>query len=78
MDGLLRVEAEATLKGITRHLVKIQKEAYACTCRYVKSRLGVTIVNANHHCIWEARVLSSRISVNHPQWEDGMDLHHFQ
>ena len=44
VDGLLRVEAEATLKLITSRLVTKWKETYSRTCRYVKSRVEINLV----------------------------------
>ena len=37
VDGLLRVEAEGTLKRISIRLSQKWKEPYSCTCGYVES-----------------------------------------
>ena len=51
VDGLLRVEAEATIKSLASRLRTKWKDPYSHTCRYVKSRLAITLVSSNHHCI---------------------------
>ena len=50
--GLLYVDAGATLKRITIYLPKKWQEPYARTCRYVKSSIYITLVQATHRCIW--------------------------
>ena len=51
VDGLIRVEAEATLKRISIRLAQKWKEIYSCTCGYVKIRVAITLVRATHNCI---------------------------
>ena len=75
VDGLLWVEAESTLKRITSFLRIKWQETYPRTCRYMKSRVTITLVRATHCCILGDRVTSSKISVKQPQWEDGAGLH---
>ena len=54
MDGLLGVEAEATLKRIASRLVQKWTDPYSRTCRYMKSRVAITLVPVTHRCIWGA------------------------
>ena len=51
VDGLLGVKAEATLKRISSRLAPKCKEPYSRTCRYVKSRIAITLVREAHRCI---------------------------
>ena len=46
VDGLLRVEAKATLKRIASRLAIKWKQSYSKTCGYVKSRVATTLVRA--------------------------------
>ena len=78
MDSLPGVEAEATLKRIASGLATKWKEPYRRTCRYVKSRIAITLVWAAHPCIWGGRIPASQIRVQHPQWVDGAGLHLFR
>ena len=66
MDGMLRVEATATLKRIASRLATKWKQPYSMTCGYVKSRVAITLVRANHRCIRGSRVPAHRISVQRP------------
>ena len=67
VDGLLGVEADATLKRIAVRLAQKCQEVYSRNLRYVKSRLNITLVRGTQKCIWEARVPVSHISVTQPQ-----------
>ena len=78
MEGLIEVEAEATLKRIASRLATKRKEPYLRISRYVKSRVAITLVRATHRFIQGSRVTSSQISVTRTQWEDGVGLHIFQ
>ena len=71
VDGLLGVEATATLKRIAIRLATKRKKSYSKTCGYVKSRIEITLVRANHRCIQGSQVPAHRISVQRIQWEDG-------
>ena len=51
VDGLLGVEATATLKRIASRLATKWKQPYSKTCGYIKSRVAITLVRATHHCI---------------------------
>ena len=51
VDGLLGVEATATLKRIASRLATKWKQPYSKTCGYVNSRVTNTLVRANHCCI---------------------------
>ena len=73
VDGLLRVEATATLKRIASRLATKWKQSYSETCGYVKSRVAITLVRTTHRCIRGSRVPAHRISMQRPQWEDGAD-----
>ena len=48
VDGLLGVEATATLKRIASRLATKWKQPYSKTCGYVKSRVAITLVRATH------------------------------
>ena len=71
VDGLLWVEATATLKRIASRLASKWKQPYSKRCGYVKSRIAITLVRATHRCIRGLRVPAHKISVQRPQWEDG-------
>ena len=51
VDGLLRVEATATMKRIASRLASKWKQPYLQTCGYVTSRVAITMVRATHRCI---------------------------
>ena len=68
VDGLLGVEATATLKKIASRLTSKWKQPYSKTCGYVTSRIAITLVRATHRCIRGSRVPTHRISVQRPQW----------
>ena len=72
--GLMDVEAEAILKGISSRLATKWHQPYLRTCRYVKSRISVTLVRSTHQCIRGSRFPAHQINVRHPQWEDGENL----
>ena len=78
MDGLLRVEATATLKRLAIRLYTKYKLPYSKTCGYVKNRIVITLVRATHCCIQGSRVPAHRISVQRPQWEDGSGVNLFR
>ena len=78
VDGLLGVEATATLKRIACRLATKWKQYYSETCGYVKSRIAITLVRATHHCIRGYRVPAHRINLQQPQWEDGAGLNLFR
>ena len=77
VDGLLGVEATATLKRITSRLATKWKQPYSKTCGYVKSRVAITLVRTTHRCIRGSRVHAHWISVQRPQWEDGAGINLF-
>ena len=68
VDGLLGVEATATLKRIASRLATKWRQPYSKTCGYVKSRIFITLVCAIHRCLRGSRVPVHRISVQRPQW----------
>ena len=74
VDGLLGVEAMATLKRIASCLASKWKQPYSKTCGYVKSRIAITSVRSTHRCIRGSQVPSHKISVQRPHWEDGARL----
>ena len=51
VNGLLGVEATATLKRLASRLATKRKQSYSKTCGYVKSRIAITLVRATHCCI---------------------------
>ena len=67
VDGLLEVEALATLKSLASRLATKWKQSYSKTYGYVKSMIAITLVRATHHCIRGSRVPAHRISVQRPQ-----------
>ena len=76
VDGLLGVEATATLKRLASRLATTWWQPYSKTYGYVKSRFAITLVRATHHCLRVSRVPAHRISVHRIEWEDraGMNL----
>ena len=78
VDGLLGVEATATLKRIASRLASKWKQTYSKTCGYVKSRIAITLVRATHRCIRGSRVPEHKISVQISQWEDRAGLELFR
>ena len=74
VDGLLGVEATATLKRIASRLATKWKQSYSKMCGYVKIKIVITLVRATHCCMRGSRVPSHRISVQRSQWEDGEGL----
>ena len=70
VDGLLGVEATATLKRIASRLASKWKQPYSNTCGYVTSRIAITLVRATHWCIIGSWVPAHKTSVQRPQWEE--------
>ena len=67
MNGLLGVEATATLKRIAIRLATKWRQPYSKTCGYVKSRVAITLVRATHRCLRRSQVPAHRISVQQTQ-----------
>ena len=67
VDGLLGVEATATLKRIASRLAAKWRQPYSKTFGYVKSRVAITMVRATHRCLCVSLVSAHRISVQQPQ-----------
>ena len=63
IDGLIGVEATATLKKIASRLTSNWKQPYLKMCGYVKSRIAITLVRSNHQCIRGSRLPAHKISV---------------
>ena len=63
VDGMLGVEATATLKRIASRLATKWRQPYTKTCGYVKSRVAITLVRATHCCLRGSRVSAHWISV---------------
>ena len=78
VDGLLGVEATATLKRLAICLATEWKQFYSKTCGYVKNRIAITLMRATHHCIRGSWVPAHRISVQQPQWEYGTGINLFR
>ena len=78
VDGLMEVEATATLKRLASCLATKCKQPYLKTCEYANSRIAITLVRATHRCIQGSWVPAHRISVQWPQWEDGAGLNLFR
>ena len=66
VDGLLGVEAKATLKRLASRLSTKWKQSYSKTCGYVKSRIAITLLWATHRCIRRSMVPAHKISVQRP------------
>ena len=77
-DGVLGVEATATLKRVANCLAIKWRQTYSTMCGYVKSRIVITFVRATHHCIRGSRVPAHWISVQRPQREDVTGLNLFR
>ena len=71
VEGVLGVEATATLKRIASRLATKWRQPYSTMCGYVKSRAAITLVRATHCCLRGSQVPAHRISVQQPQWEKG-------
>ena len=78
VEGMLGVEAAATLKRLASRLVTKWKQSYSKTCGYANSRIEITLVRATHRCIQGSWVPEYRISVQRPQWEDGAGINLFR
>ena len=78
VDGLLGVDATATLKRIASRLATKWRHPYSKTCGYVNSRVTITLVHATHRCLRGSCVLAHWISVQQPKWEDEVGLKHFR
>ena len=78
VDGLMGVEATATLKRLTSHLATKWNQSYSKTCGYVKSSIAISLVRATHRCIQGSWVPVHWISVQRPQWEDVAGLNLFR
>ena len=48
VDGLIGVEATATMKRIASCLASKWRQSYSKMCRYVKSSIAITLVRATH------------------------------
>ena len=77
VDGLLGVEATATLKRIASRLATKWRQPNSKTCGYVNSRVAITLVRATHRCLRGSWVPAHWISVQQPQWGDGAGLNLF-
>ena len=78
VDGMLGVEATATLKSIYSCLATKWRQSYSRTCGFVKSRVTIALVWATHRCIRGSRVTAQKISVQRSQWEGGAGLNLFR
>ena len=77
-DGLLGVEALATLKMIAIRLATKWRQPYSRTSRYTKSKIAITLVRSTHRCIQGSRVTVYNISVQSLQWRDGSGINLFR
>ena len=78
VNGLMGVEATATLKRIASRLTTKWRQPYLRMCAYIRSRIAITMVRATNRCIRGSRVLTHRISVQRPLWEDGTRINIFR
>ena len=51
VDGLMGVEATATLNRLASCLATKWNQSYSKTCGYINSRIAITLVLATHRCI---------------------------
>ena len=77
VDGLLGVEAAATLKRISNRLATKWQKPYFKTCGYVKISISITLVQATHRCIRGGKVSAHKTSVQLPQYKDGAEINLF-
>ena len=77
VEGMLGVEATATLKRIASCLTTKWRQPYSKTCGYVKSRVEITLVRVTHRSLHVSQVPAHQISVQRPQWEDEAGLNLF-
>ena len=56
VDGILGVEAGATLKMLYIRLATKWRQPYSRMCGYYKSRIAITFVRATHWCIQGSRL----------------------
>ena len=73
----LRWSWRLRLKRIASRLATKWKQPYSQACWYVKIRVAITLVRANHCCIRGSGVRVSKIIITQPQWEDRSGLHLF-
>ena len=78
VDGMLGVEVTDNLKMLASSLATKWKQSYSKTCGYIKSMIEITLVRGTHRCIRGSQVPAHRISVQRPQWEDGLGINHFK
>ena len=78
VDSLMGVEAMATLKRLAILLATKCKQSYSKTCGYVKIRIVINLVRATHRCIQGSWVSAHWISMQRPQWEDGVRINFFR
>ena len=73
LDGLLGVEAEATLKRIASRLAKKgSSHTRRCTGKLregwpSQSNVAITLVGATHRFVWDSQLPAHKISVQRPQ-----------
>ena len=72
------VEAVATLEMISICLATKWRQFYSRMCRYLESRIAITLVRAKHRCIRGSKVPVHKISIQNLQWEDGARINLFR
>ena len=78
VDGLIGVEATATLERMASRLATKWRQPYLRTCEYIKSRVAITLVRATYQCIRWYRVPAQKIGVQRLKWEDSARIKLFR
>ena len=75
VGGLIEENAYSTLNFLESLPVTNWQQPYSWTCRYMNSRVSITLVGVVRQFICGSQLPTSRISVQNPQYEDGVRLH---
>ena len=78
VDGIIGVEATATLKRLASRLASKWEQTYSKICGYITIMIAITLVCATQRRIQGSRVPAHRISVQRPQGEDGAGINLFR
>ena len=78
VDGIIGAEVDAMLKRIATHLTTKWNQPYQWTCRYIKSRVAITLVRSTLLCIWGSQVPAHNIIIQKLQWDYEAVLHLFR
>ena len=73
-NNLLGAKVEAALKRLVSHHSTKWRQPYYRMCRYVNSRVAITLVQTTHSCIYVLRAPTNQMSIQLTQWEDKIFL----